>query len=264
MVARHPTPYPDVNKTLQLVLTETQSVLGEQLAGMYLFGSLSSGDFHPDASDIDYLVVTTDLLAEEIITNLEAMHARIWNMGLAWAARLECSYLPVEHLRHYQKTDQVYPTVNEGRFYKAPHGSDWIIQRHVIREYGVVLAGPDPKDLIDAVSPDDIRGAVTGILREWWFPLLDDPSWLRNHGSEYHAFAILTMCRALHALEHGKIVSKLVAADWSQQELDEKWAPLIEQSLATRMGSREFDLYDPALELIRYTMERVENKETNQ
>jgi len=63
-----------------------------------------------------------------------------------------------------------------------------------------VLAGPAPRTLIDPINPDDIRQAVKGILHEWWFPLLDDLSWQKNHGSEYHAYTILTMCRALRAV----------------------------------------------------------------
>jgi predicted nucleotidyltransferase len=257
MVNQQPTLYPDVNEMLHLVLSEVQKVLDGQFVGMYLYGSLSSGDFNPKASDIDYLVVTTTLLAEHTITELEAMHQRIWQTGLKWAEKLECSYIPQVHLRRYEKFDIGYPMVNEGNFYLAPHGSDWIIQRHIIREQGVTLAGPDPKMLIDPVSPDDIRYAVRGILEEWWFPMLNDPSWLRDHGSPYHAFAILTMCRSLHALGHGMIVSKPVAAKWAQQELGGKWAQVIEGSLATYIGARDFELYDEALELIQFTMVKV-------
>lgn len=262
VVNHQPTPYPDINEILQLLLTETQKVLGEQFVGMYLYGSLSSGDFDHEASDIDYLVVTQDLLPNTSIDALKEMHYRIWNSDLKWAAKLEGSYLPVGHLRCYEKNEIGYPTVNEGQFYIAPHSSDWIIQRHIIREHEIVLAGPDPKTLIDPVSPDDIRRAVKGILQEWWFPMLDNPNWLRKHGSEYHAYAILTMCRSLHALEHGTIISKPAAARWAQEELGDTWPQIIEQSLATRLGAREFDLYDAALELIRYTKESVQKQET--
>jgi hypothetical protein len=94
--------------------------------------------------------------------------------------------------------------------------------------------------------------------------LLDDPSWLRDHGIEYHAFTILTMCRSLNALKHGEVVSKPVAARWAQGELGGKWPQVIEQSLIARTGAGKFALYDDALELIRYTMERVqETKRTS-
>jgi len=261
MVRRPLTSYPDVNEILDLLFVSVKEILQNQFVGMYLYGSLSSGNFNPASSDIDFLVVTDDTLREKTIADLESMHHRIWKSALHWAEKLEGSYLPKAHLRRYENIEVGYPTVNEGRFYVAPHGSDWIIQRHIIRECGLVLAGPDPKSLIDPVSPEQIRRAVMGILQEWWFPMLEDPSWLRAHNSPYHAFAILTTCRSLYALEHGTIVSKPVAARWAQEQLDGKWPQVIERSLATRLGSREFELYEAALELIRYTMESIDIKE---
>jgi len=258
-----PTSYPDVNEVLNLLLAEAQGVLGEQFIGMYLYGSLSSGDFDLDSSDIDFLIVTADILDKKTINALDVMHQRIWDSGPKWAAKLEGSYLPHGHLPRYEKTDTAYPTINEGKFYLAPHGSDWIIQRHIIREQGVTLWGANPKPIIEAVSPDDIRRAVTGILEEWWFPLLDDPSWLRNHGVEYHAFTILTMCRSLYALEFGEVVSKPIAARWAQEALGGKWPEVIEQSLVARTGASDFELYDDAIEAIRYTMKKLNrNKRT--
>lgn len=264
MVNHSPTLYPDVNEVLHLLLTGAQDALAEQFVGMYLYGSLSSGDFHPEASDIDFLIATENLLSDKTVEALDAMHQRIWKTGLKWADKLEGSYIPKNHLRSYEKSNIAYPTVNEHKFYVAPHGSDWIIQRSVIREQGIVLAGPDPRSMIETITPDDIRRAVRAILEEWWFPMLDDPSWLRDHDSPYHAYAILTMCRSLHALRHGTVVSKPVAAKWAQGELGGKWQKVIEQSLATRLGAVEFELYEEALEFIRYTLERVNSVERQQ
>lgn len=253
-----PTAYPDVNEVLDLLLSNAKEILGDQFVGMYLYGSLSSGGFNPETSDLDFLVVTADSLPEEKVAALESIHQQLWSGGRKWAAKLEGAYIPQNLIRHHSANGASCPTINEGRFYIARLGSDWIIQRHIIREYGVVLAGPDPKTLIDPVSPDDIRGAVSGILQEWWFPMLEDPSWLASHGSEYHAFAILTMCRALYALEHGTIASKPTAAKWAQTKLGKKWRQVIEQSIpAQKPGERQIDLLNDALELIRYTKETI-------
>jgi hypothetical protein len=252
----NPTPYPEVNEVLNLLLSNAQEILGDRFAGMYLYGSLSSGDFNPESSDIDFMIVTAGSLPEEKIAALDAMHQKLWSSGMKWASKLEGSYVPKELIRRHDPDGAPCPAVNEGRFYVAGFGSDGIIQRHIIRECGVVLAGPDPKTLIDPVSPEEIRAAVRGILQEWWFPMLADPSWLANHGSEYHAFAILTMCRALYALEHGTIVSKPSAARWAQTHLGERWSQVIERSIhAQKPGTKQTGLLDDALELIRYTKE---------
>jgi hypothetical protein len=43
----------EVNTVLQALLTGAQAVLGEHFIGLYLYGSLASGDFNPQSSDID-------------------------------------------------------------------------------------------------------------------------------------------------------------------------------------------------------------------
>ncbi|MGE5462897.1 MAG: aminoglycoside adenylyltransferase domain-containing protein [Syntrophothermus sp.] len=240
------------------MLTSVSQVLGNQLVGMYLYGSLSSGDFDPESSDVDFLVVTTSSLSNKTIEDLEIMHHRIWNSGLKWAAKLEGSYISKRDIRKHNPRNGPSPTVNEGRFYLDTPGSDWIIQRHVIREQGMVLAGPDPKTLIDPVDAQDLRRAVKGVLNEWWFPMLEDPTWLREHGTEYHAYTILTMCRALYTLENGAVVSKPVAAHWLQAKLGADWSHVIDQALqAQNPGSDHFDLYRNALQLIRIARELV-------
>jgi hypothetical protein len=44
-----PTPYPDVNAILNVLLAAVRAILGNQFVGFYLYGSLASGDFdsHP-------------------------------------------------------------------------------------------------------------------------------------------------------------------------------------------------------------------------
>jgi hypothetical protein len=93
MVNRPPTPYPDVNVILNLLLASVKELLQEEFVGIYLYGSLSSGDFDPAASDIDFLVITADVLTEKAVAELESMHYRMWNTGLKWADKLEGSYL---------------------------------------------------------------------------------------------------------------------------------------------------------------------------
>jgi predicted nucleotidyltransferase len=252
-----PTPYPDVNEVLNLLLLNAKEILGDQFVGMYLYGSLSSGDFNPETSDIDFLVVTADTLSDETISRLENMHKQTWATSMKRAGKLEGAYVPKELIRRHDPNGAPGPTVNEGHFYVAGLGSDWIIQRHVVRECGVVLEGPDPRTLIDFVSTDDIRSAVLGILHEWWFPMLDDPAWLRDHESAYRAFAVITMCRVLHALEHGTVVSKPKATRWAQTRLDNKWKNLIERSVAASPHG-ELDVpLNETLDFIRFIHEQV-------
>lgn len=252
-----PTPYPEVNEVLNLLLSNVKRILGDQFTGLYLYGSLSSGDFDPESSDIDFLVVTRDFLSEKTIAELEAMHKETWATSLERAGELEGSYIPSTLIRRHDPDGAPCPTVNEGKFYLDQRGSDWIIQRHVVREMGVIVEGPDPKTLIDYVSPDDIRGAILGILREWWLPMLEDPAWLREHGGRYHAFAVITMCRVLHGLETGTIVSKPRAIRWAQTRLPARWTQLIQNAVAVSRGDPQDGFPDEALDFIRFVKEQT-------
>lgn len=241
--------------TLAALLDGASVTFDGGLVGLYLYGSLASGDFDAQTSDIDFVVVTEDEITEAQVSALEALHRRLWDGGDKWASKLEGSYIPRRALRRYNADDPPRPGVNEGRFKVEQHGSDWIIQRHLIREHSAVVAGPNPQTLIDPVSPHDLRRSVAGVMREWWIPMLDDPTFLER--DDYQAFAVLTMCRVLYSLEHGDIASKPVSARWAQAALDARWSDLIGQALAWKPGVR-FDRMDDVLALLRYTAERVE------
>jgi hypothetical protein len=250
-MVNNPTPYPDINAVLHLLLTSVQATLGDHFIGMYLHGSLASGDFDRQRSDIDFVVVTAGALPDALIPALAALHARLLDSGLSWATKLEGTYFPQQVLRRYTLSDALYPSVNEARFYMGGHGSDWVIQSHILREHGIVLAGPAPRSWIDPVAPDDLRQAMRALLHEWWAPMLDDTARLRS--AEYQAYAILTTCRALYTLETGAVVSKPVAARWAQAALGARRAALIERALAWRPGV-PLDMLDETLDLIDFLL----------
>jgi hypothetical protein len=247
-----PTPYPEVNAVLQTLLSGVQAVLEDRFVGMYLYGSLASGDFDLQRSDIDFVVVTDGELPEGTVQALEEMHTRIWASGLPWTTKLEGSYVPRKSLNRYDPADAPHPAVNEGRFYMACHDSDWVILRHVLREQEVILEGPSLRISLDPVQPNDLRQAVLAILREWWKPMLRNPNRLYDRG--YQPYAVLTMCRMLYTLEHGTIVSKPVAARWALKTLGERWAGLIESTLA-RPSYGEAGNINETMDFIHYTLE---------
>jgi hypothetical protein len=252
--ATPPTPCPDVNAVLQRLLAEVRVVLGEEFVGLYVGGSLAGGGFDPQRSDIDFVVVTAGELSGDVLQRLQAMHTRLRQSGLAWATKLEGCYIPRDDLRRYDPAHACRPWLgDDGHFAVEQLGSDWVIQMHVLREHGLVLAGPNPQTLIDPIGRDDLRRAQQATLREWWRPQLKDHSRLRTR--EYQAYAVLTMCRALYTLEHGTVATKEAAARWARQTLGEPWAALTERALAWPRGPQP-DQMNQTLDLIRFTLRR--------
>jgi hypothetical protein len=252
--APQPTPFSEVNSVLFEFRSELQKTLGPLFFGLYIHGSLASGDFNPHTSDIDFLVVTAGELPGEMLAALSSMHARLRAGGQRWATRLEGAYIPLGALRRYDPVQARHPWLGvDGHFAVEQLGSDWVIQRHILREMGIVLAGPPPRSLIDPVEPDDLRLAVRRILQEWWSSPFPYPE--RFQSGEYQAYAILTMCRSLYVLQNGRIASKPAAGRWAWGLLGEPWAGLIEYALAWQPGEHRNKL-DETLNFIRFTIER--------
>ena len=247
-----PTPYQDLNATLSLVLSSMQAILGTHFLGLYLGGSFALGDFNPHQSDIDFIAVTIDELPPEMIVALEEMHTRLWATGTKWAMRLDGSYVPQQVLRHWTSDSTSCPFVEEDSFQVTTQGTA-VIQRHIIRQYGVVVTGPSLHALIDPVDADELRGALRDMLEKWWRPLLDDPAWVKQ--TQKQPFAILTMCRAIYTLVHGVVGSKPVAARWAQQAIGEPWTGLIEWALTSPHDTNS-NYLALTLSLIQYTLKR--------
>jgi hypothetical protein len=226
----NPTPYPEVNRVLLRLLDGARGILGEEFVGLYLYGTLASGDFNLQRSDIDFVVVTRDLLPQRMIAGLEEMHKDFASSSDKWDRKLEGLYMPLTELRGYNAHGPKLPSVNEGRFYLARQGSDWVIQRHTLREHETIVSGPSIRDSIDPVAPDQMRTAVCAIMHEWWAQMVDDPAWLDGR-PEYQSYAVLTMCRVLYTLEFATTVSKTKAARWALKTLDEAWVGLIKEAL---------------------------------
>lgn len=168
-----PTDHPEINSVLQELLSGARGILGDQFVGMYLDGSRAIGDFEPDKSDLDFVVVTASEVSSASFEVLKTMHDHIAAGTSKWARELEGSYISRRALRHGRRP-AAHPYIDRGSVLVMVQQESgyWTIHRHMLREHGVVLAGPPPKMLIDPVRPEELQEAVRGILREWWMPML--------------------------------------------------------------------------------------------
>jgi predicted nucleotidyltransferase len=258
-----PTPYPDVNTVVLDLQSRVRAALGEHFVGMYLFGSLVAGDFDPRRSDVDVLVVTDAEISADQFAALQAVHRDIAASDSPWAVEVEAYYLTRAALRRDDPSFGWHLKVNRGGGVLEPLQRDrgWLIQGHILREYGVPLAGPDPRTLVDPVAPDDLRQAMAESAPEWLEQLLANPEQLRHRG--FHAYLVLTLCRILYTVANDAVASKQVAGRWAQVAVGERLAELIGRALAWQKdppgkhGPETMDRdVDETLELIRYVLTR--------
>lgn len=257
-----PTSDPEINTLLQALQSGIQSLLGDQLLGLYLEGSLAAGGFDA-ASDIDFVAVTQEEVTPEQFTALQALHDRLQALDTPWAIQLEGMYLSRAALRRHDPAHAVFPNLERGpgeRLKMVRYDESGVIHRWILRQYGIVLLGLPPHELIDPVSSDDLRQAVRALLPGWGGGLLEDPSYLQQAG--YQSYVVLSMCRILYTIQHGAIVSKLTAAEWAKDALPERWRPLIERAWVTRSaahGQPSPEEISATLGFVRYTLQQIGN-----
>lgn len=230
------TPFPEVNELVGALLGGVQSVLGPLFIGMYLEGSLANGGFDRD-SDVDFVVVTSGEISAEVFDGLQVMHDRLADAESPWAIQFEGSYVPMQAIRRYDPAADHHPNIERGPgecLKWLTLERVWDIHRHIMRERGIVLAGPPPRSLVDPVTPNHLRRAMFQLSRSWLDGLLQDAAPLAVRG--HQSYIVLSACRMLYTLDCGAVVSKRAAAAWAQRSLGSQWIDLIASALTGRGG----------------------------
>ncbi len=254
--ARQPTPYAELNAVLAHFLAGVRDLLGDNFVGVYLQGSFAVGDA-TEFSDCDFIVVTHRDLTPDEIPALDAFHAAIHERPETyWRHALEGSYVPDAILRRW--SDEPRDPPGEPRcpdwadpgtsgtpprgypFWYLDHGAKALVRsehdntqvvRWCLREKGVVLAGPPPRELVDPVPPAALRAEVRATM-DLCLSVNLEPMEL----VAWQAFWVGLYCRMLHTLATGAVHSKRAGFAWALGAVDPQWHGLIERAAAVRKG----------------------------
>ena len=253
--SREPTPYSELNAVLLYLLKGVTAALKDNFVGAYLQGSFAVGD-HSEYSDCDFVVVVRSDLAPDELRVLGRLHARIHELPYPyWRTGLEGSYAPAAVLRRWSTTPRdppgeprsdnwADPGTSGGPplaypFWYLDHGSKTLVRsehdntqvvRWCLREKGVVLAGPDPRELVDPVPAMALRAEVRMTMDRCLATGLPMPV------IAWQAFWVGLFCRILHTLHTGEVASKKVAMSWARKALSPTWRGLIARAQALRKG----------------------------
>lgn len=225
----HPTRFSELNDVLRELVTDQQSILKDNYIGTYLQGSFAAGgaDEH---SDCDWIVAIHRQLSDTDLQELQAMHLRIFHSGPEWAKHLEGSYFPEGILRDYRLSgsDLWYLDNGSDQLEREPHCNKTVV-RWILRERGIVLAGPEPATLIDPIPADVLRQAILASIRKSGERVVTDNK-TNFYNRFYQCFIVLHFCRKLHNLHTGEVGSKREGAEWAKRHLDESWTDLIDRA----------------------------------
>jgi hypothetical protein len=226
-----PTAYPELNELLREFATRVESILGDNFVGAYLTGSfaLGAGDLQ---SDCDFLVVTEATVTAAQERALRQLHDEIPTRAGHWTHHIEGSYAPREHLETLAALDAQWLYIDHGwrEMQWSTHCNTEDV-RWTLRERGIALAGPDPRQFVAEVPADVLRRRMPALIENF---LPDLFSWIDFDIAWAQRYAVTTLCRMLYTLDTGEVASKPASLEWAKDALNPAWHDLIQQAIDDR------------------------------
>jgi predicted nucleotidyltransferase len=223
-----------VREQLLGFVSKLSEMLGSNLVGVFLHGSLAMGCFNPHASDIDVLVITQRRVGRK----------KIRLASLALAASLKPCPIEVTTFSKRDLNPWRYPTPFDFHFsedWRTAYESDTALRRmgrsgedpaaHLAetRARGVVLLGPPIESVLPTVPVRDFLDSVVGDFR-WALRKLYGNATIDGRMSA-STYLVLNACRILSFLENGRVLSKAEGGDWALGVVPQKYAPVVRQAL---------------------------------
>jgi Aminoglycoside adenylyltransferase, C-terminal domain/Nucleotidyltransferase domain len=219
---------PSASRVIGLVGDAIVDALGSSLVGLYVYGSLATGDFEPHVSDIDLIAVLRDPPDEALARTLGTVHEELARAEPEWQDRVEVDYVSARGLAHCRTHATTIVRISPGEpLHMIEAGRDFLLDWYPARRDGISLEGPRLDSLIPPIPEAEYLEEVRKYLAGFRSRFDDDAS----PGSQ--AYAILTMCRGVAALRFGERLSKREAGARIQLEFP-RWSLLIDRALAWR------------------------------
>jgi Domain of unknown function (DUF4111)/Nucleotidyltransferase domain len=231
MTSEKPTQFPELNELLRGWVEAASRILEDNFVGAYLVGSFALGDADIH-SDCDFLVVVRNSLIPTQEAGLRALHRQIFRRSGHWTQHLEGSYAPENELRSLGGRNRWLFLDNAHDEMEWSTHCNSLEHRWTLRERGIILAGRDPKELVDKVDPEALRGKMRQLVQTF---LLDLATWIRLDSVAWaQRYAVATICRILYSIETAEIASKRASLVWAKEHLDSAWCDLIQHALEGR------------------------------
>ena len=220
-------PYQNI---LDEIINESKKILGENLIGIYLHGSMAMGCFNPDKSDIDLIIVIEDdmsdaqklvLMEHIVLLNRQAPRKgleisvvkRKYCKPFVYPTPFELHFSPM-HLKWFQDAPQDYV--------EKMKGEDIDLAAHftIIREYGIVLWGEKIEEVFAPVPRKNYLASIYADIENATDVILEEP-----------VYIILNLCRVLAFVKDGLYLSKEKGGRWGMEHLPSEYHPVIAQAL---------------------------------
>jgi hypothetical protein len=213
------------------VAERLHGLLDSDLVGVYLVGSAALGGFAEGRSDIDIQGVCALPLAqrrkEEIVDALahpalvcpaRGCECVVYQRAVVAEANAHAAYEINLNSGPHMALHVSYDPSEDPAFW-------FVLDRAILRDQGVRLLGPEPRELVAPIPYAWIQEALLTALR-----------WHVDNDLRVGADSVLNACRAWRFAEERRWSSKVDAAAWARERVDAN--SIITEALMVRAGGR--------------------------
>jgi streptomycin 3"-adenylyltransferase len=246
----------DPHSLLAPVVADLAALLGDNLVGVYLHGSLAMGCFHPATSDMDMLIVLDEDIPfaakRAVVATLMEHEVRLPGKGIEMSAMqrraLDAWRYPPPFLLHYSSGHtQRYledPNYLCGGFEDPDLGAHLTVVYH----RGLRLTGEPIAEVFHPIPIADYLAAI-------WYDLED----IEEHILAEPVYNVLNLCRTLRYVREGVVGSKAEGGAWARECLSGAHCAVAQAALAAYVsGSKAVALAPEQLtDFARYALEDI-------
>ena len=171
----------------------------EDVIGAYVYGSLTTGDYSPAASDIDVVVLVRDEPGRAMIAELARLHAGLAATG-GPAGQLHCLYVAADAATDPERLCA---------YWFGDRMTQWqmkVLTQAELACAGVALHGPWPPPGVEPVPLADLQAAVHGEVTGYWRRFSRDRRrWLQDSSVDH---GLIVLPRAEAVLTTGDLITK--------------------------------------------------------
>jgi predicted nucleotidyltransferase len=231
----------DIRLFLIRIAATLGDILGDTLSGLYVYGSLASGSYYRERSDVDLLGLASRKLnraeREATARALVALSDSRPVTGDIEVTLLQERYArayehPLPYEVHYSQAHR--ETIRRGGIDYAADATDVDLAAQIVdaRQRGVALVGAPAASVFGPVP---------------WFAYIDalhaDFEWAASRVKEQPLYAVLNACRTLHGATARSIVplDKAEAGIWALSRVPEQHRSVINDALHVHRGNKSGD-----------------------
>jgi hypothetical protein len=189
----------DPRLTVVPVVVDFASAVEDHVEGLYVGGSVATGDYRPGISDIDAVALMDRSPTLATRNALIEIHQRL-ALRVDGGKVLHCVYVPRDSVAD---TSCDHWTWAFGELFRRPLSG---IARAELLADPVVVSGPPPSSWLPAMDAEALRDAARAGLAGYWTSALQRPTvWLQD---AYLDIGLTTLARADATIREARLITK--------------------------------------------------------